>query len=48
MHVTGDSGYPSRGAAAFSFLTAVFAAAFFPLLLELLGLVFVEFASERG
>ena len=44
-----DSGYPNRGAAAFSFAAVVFAAAFVPMLLELLlRLVFVEFASERG
>ena len=50
-YVTDGSGYPNRGAAAFSFPAVVFAAAFIPvLLLEslLLGLVFVELASERG
>ena len=52
VYVTGDAGYPNRGAAGqqpFLFLyVVVFDAAFFRVLLELLGLVFVEFASERG
>ena len=47
-YLTGDSGYPNRDAAAFSFPAVVFVAAFFPVMFELLGLVFVEFASKRG
>ena len=45
----GDTGYPTRGADAFSFPAVVFAAAFFPVFLgSLLGVVFDESAIGRG